>query len=195
MNMDTHMSGSTDKKPHLIKNGIRIQCNTENFVSIVVPGLSTTSSISSTSTPATPSGQEIDHSDHHPAIESSESVDGQARGDPFTSEKSEELLREPTKIPKPKMRITNRYGDPFSDIPEWLQEFRENLVDERVLEHRDSHTRSSHEPSLEPMRSVDLGKHSILSHFPKDRNCEIFQRTKITKGPVQKTHWRSRTSC
>ena len=31
------------QKPHLIKNGIRIQCNTENFVPIVVPGLSTSS--------------------------------------------------------------------------------------------------------------------------------------------------------
>ena len=28
------------QKPHLIKNGIRIPCNTENFVPIVVPGLS-----------------------------------------------------------------------------------------------------------------------------------------------------------
>ena len=64
---------------HLVKNGIRIQCNTENFVPIVVLGLSTTSSSSSTSTPTTPSGQEIDRSDHHPAIESSESVDRQAR--------------------------------------------------------------------------------------------------------------------
>ena len=27
------------QKPHLIKNGIRIQCNTENFVPIVVTGL------------------------------------------------------------------------------------------------------------------------------------------------------------
>ena len=27
------------QKPHLIKNGIRIQCNTENFVPVVVPGL------------------------------------------------------------------------------------------------------------------------------------------------------------
>ena len=27
------------QKPHLIKNGIRIQCNTENFVPNVVPGL------------------------------------------------------------------------------------------------------------------------------------------------------------
>ena len=32
------------QKSHLIKNGIRIQCNTENFVPIVVPGLSTSSS-------------------------------------------------------------------------------------------------------------------------------------------------------
>ena len=29
---------------------------------------------------------------------------------------------------------------------------------------------------------------------PKYRNCEICQRTKIHKGPVQKTQWRSRTS-
>ena len=38
------------QKPHLIKDGIRIICNTENFVPIVVPGLSASSS-SSLSTP------------------------------------------------------------------------------------------------------------------------------------------------
>ena len=32
------------QKPHLIKNGVRIQCNTENLVPIVVPGLSASSS-------------------------------------------------------------------------------------------------------------------------------------------------------
>ena len=48
------------QKPHLIKNGIRIQCNTENFVSIVVPGLSTSSSSSfPSSTSITPSRQDI----------------------------------------------------------------------------------------------------------------------------------------
>ena len=35
------------QKQHLIKNGIRIPCNTENFVPIVVPGLSSSSSGSS----------------------------------------------------------------------------------------------------------------------------------------------------
>ena len=47
------------QKPHLIKNGIRIQCDTENFVPIVVPGLSTSSSSGSyQSTSRTPLRQE-----------------------------------------------------------------------------------------------------------------------------------------
>ena len=47
------------QKPHLIKDGIRIICNTENFVFIVVPGLSTSSSSSlPSSTSMTPSRQE-----------------------------------------------------------------------------------------------------------------------------------------
>ena len=139
----------------------------------------------------------IDHSDHHPAIESGESVDWQAWWDPCTSETSEELLHEPTKIPKPNKTEDHEQvrGNPCSDIPEWLQEFRENLVDERVPGHRDSHASSSHDPSLEPMRSVDLGKHSVYTHFPEVRNCEICQRTKITRAPCRRTYWQSRTSC
>ena len=50
------------QKPHLIQNGVRIQCNTENFVPIVVLGLSTSSSSSMpSSTSVTLSRQEIDH--------------------------------------------------------------------------------------------------------------------------------------
>ena len=50
------------QKPHFIENGIRIQCNTENFVPIVVLGLSTSYSSSlPSSTSMTPSRQEIDH--------------------------------------------------------------------------------------------------------------------------------------
>ena len=59
-------------------------------------------------------------------------------------------------------------GDPYnSDIPEWLQESRESLVEERVPEHRDSHASSSHEPSSQPMRSADLGKHSFKKSLPE----------------------------
>ena len=42
-------------------------------------------------------------------------------------------------------------GDPlYSEIQEWLQEFREILVDDEIPEHGDSHASSSHEVSLEP---------------------------------------------
>ena len=61
-------------------------------------------------------------------------------------------------------------------------------MDDRVPEHRDSHASSSHEPSLQPtpVRSVDLGKHSVFTHFPKDRNCEVCQRTKITRASFRR---------
>ena len=73
------------------------------------------------------------------------------------------------------------------EIPEWLQEFNENLVHDRVPEHRDSHASSSHEASLEPIlkRREDLGKHSVYSHFPQDRSCEICKRTKITRAHAE----------
>ena len=72
------------------------------------------------------------------------------------------------------------------DLPDWLQEFTENLVVERSPEHRDSHASSSHESSSEPQRKVVSGEHSICTHFPKDRNCEIRKRTKITRARCRK---------
>ena len=80
------------------------------------------------------------------------------------------------------MRTTSEYGEnrAIPTYPNWLQEFRENFVDDRVPERRDSHASSSHEPSSEPMpaRNTDLGKHSVYAHFPKDQNCEICQSTR-----------------
>ena len=56
----------------------------------------------------------------------------------------------------------------YSEIPEWLQEFREILVDDEIPEHGDSHASSSHEVSIEPMfkRREDLGKHNVSYSFP-----------------------------
>ena len=111
------------QKPHLIKNGIRIQSFTENFVPIVVPGLSSSSSSCSlSSTSMTPSRQERNHPasssssstsptttvfsdsetreredlsgiNSHPVPVSSSHVEDIERGDP--------MLPKPTKNPKP----------------------------------------------------------------------------------------------
>ena len=61
-------------------------------------------------------------------------------------------------------------------------------MDGEVPERRDSHSSSSHEASLEPTtkRREDLGKHSVYTHFHKDRNCEICKRTKITRAPCRR---------
>ena len=54
-------------------------------------------------------------------------------------------------------------GRASSEIPEWLQEFREILVDDEIPEHGDSHASSSHEASLEPKskRREELCKHNV----------------------------------
>ena len=85
------------------------------------------------------------------------------------------------KIPKTnKEGTTTERGNPLdSEIPEWLQEFKENLVDDEVPLQGGSHASSSHEASLEPTtkRREDLGMHRVYTHFPRD---EI---AKSVKGP------------
>ena len=164
------------QKPHLIKDGIRIVCNTENFVPIVVPGLSSSSSASS-STLRTPLKQE-------------------SCSFPFFHPHLLLLQKAKFRFKKGKMHLTVTFlqcqcliwlcGD--SEIPEWLQEFRENLVDDAIPLQGGSHASSSHEVSLEPTtkRREDLGKHSVHIHFPQDRNCEICKRTKISRVPCRR---------
>ena len=202
------------QKPHLIKNGIRIPCNTENFVPIVVPGLSASSSSGSDpSTSRTLSRQESHYSTSSSSSSSSPTVSDiqtREREDRTESDISPVIVSttvdersgrpdtdQANKNPKINTEEPKReQGDPLfidsgrasSDIPEWLQQFREHLVDDRVPERRHSHASSSHEPSLEPTptRRVDLGKHSVYTNFPKDRNCEICKRTKITRAPCRR---------
>ena len=62
------------QKPHVLEDGIRIICNTENFVPIVVPGLSSSSSGSS-SILRTPLKQESHSSSSSSSSLSSPTVD------------------------------------------------------------------------------------------------------------------------
>ena len=61
-------------------------------------------------------------------------------------------------------------------------------MDDEIPSQGGSHARSSHEASSEPTtkRREDLGKHNMYTHFPKDRNCEICKRTKITRAPCRR---------
>ena len=77
--------GVNGQKPHLIKDGIRIICNTENFVPIVVPGLSSSSSGSS-STLRTPMKQE-----GHSSSSSSSSPSSPTAGEIPVREREDDL--------------------------------------------------------------------------------------------------------
>ena len=180
------------QKPHLIKDGIRIPCNTENFVPIVVPGLSSSSSgsssalrtpmkqeshssSSSSSSPSSPTvgdlsvreREDVINSDIYPVPVSEFVDDTSGRPDETQANKTPKTNKKETTIER---------GDPSdSEIPEWLQEFRENLVDDEIPLQGGSHASSSREVSLEPIakRREDLGKHNGHAHFLKDRSCEI----------------------
>ena len=147
---------------------------------------------SSSSPPYSPSSPTVDeisvreredapNSDISPVPVSTSVDDRSGQPDEIQANKTQKTNKKETTIER---------GNPCDDseIPEWLQEFRENLVDDEIPLQGGSHAHSSHEVSLEPTtkRREDLGKHSVYTHFPKDRNCEICKRTKITRAPCRR---------
>ena len=86
--MGIHTTGSAVKKPHLIRNGKRIDCKKSNYVPFVVPGLSA-SSFSTTPSPTSPlsSSQDsvfdVNRYTENPVHVRSESTSEELRGDPL----------------------------------------------------------------------------------------------------------------
>ena len=102
----------------------------------------------------------------------------------FRAARCEEARRMNQQKPKNNQKWVRR--NPLPDLPGWLEEFTENLVDESVPAHRDAPASSSRESTSEPRVKEVSGKHSIYTHFPKDQNCDICLRTKITRAPCRK---------
>ena len=122
---------TSGQRPQLIKDGRRIKCSTGNHVPIVVPGLSTGSSSSTTHTSSASQPQEAPTPTSRPASTRNESKSSQARGD---------LLLEPTETENTHENQDTELARRglLRDLPEWLQEFLENLVGERVPVHTDA---------------------------------------------------------
>ena len=75
--------------------------------------------------------------------------------------------------------------DRLQDLPDWLEEFTDNLgghTNARVPSHvsQDSDSERATKEAERPR------KHSIFTHFTEDRNCEVCLRTKITKPPCRR---------
>ena len=142
------------QKPRLTKEGKTIVCKTDNFLLFFVPGLSTSSGSNSSSTSTL--------QDLSPTSPAQERSDGLALG---------EWCGSPSKTPNPhRKRDDNRDSDNrLRDLPEWLEQFTDYLEDTEL--HSPAHI-SQDSDSERPTKVVSR-KHSIYTHSPKDRNCEV----------------------
>ena len=157
-----------------------------NYVPFVVPGLSTSSSTTPTPTSSSSSSQDsvFDESRYteNPVPERSGSTSEELLGN---------LQYKDTETEKGEGREEVQ-SDLLHDLPDWLQEYRGNLVDESgpfetLPEDRDTAS-SSHELPMESRAKVELGSgnHSAYTHFPKDPNCDICLKTKITRASCRR---------
>ena len=175
--------------PRLTKNGTTITCIMDNFVPLVVPGLSSSSSSSSAST-------------SRPKNQSKSSGESEASTDPMTTRRAKHACGNrcrQTLIRKPRVARTENEmdeEDPKQGIPDGLQPFTENLEDleTHVPAHPSEREISDSEGDASKVETQKR-KHSIFAHFPKDRKWDMCLRTKNYEGSVQKTPWSINTTC
>ena len=180
-------------KNHISPKMSRESIAIDQTVPFVVRGLSTSSSTTPTPTSSSSSSQDsvfdVKRYAENPVPERSGSTSEELRGNQMhkptaTENKSKNEGREEV------------HSDLLHDLLDWLQGFREKLVDESSpLEPRrnpalkDQNTSSSsHELPMASRAKVDpgSGKHSIYTHFPKDPNCDICLKTKITRASCRR---------
>ena len=86
---------------------------------------------------------------------------------------------------KKKKKMTKNYEENYCKKCRKLQDVKENLAKKNVQPHQYSPS-SSHELPMEPRVKVVSGKHSIYTLFPKNQNCDICLRTKITSSSCRR---------
>ena len=99
------------QKPHLIKDGIRIICNTENFVPIVVPGLT-----SSSSTPSSSLRTPIKQESHSFSSSSSSSPSSPSVGEIQVREREDAPNSDISPVPMSDL-VDDRSGQPEETKP------------------------------------------------------------------------------
>ena len=184
---------TSGRKP-LTKKRKRIDCNISNYVPFVVPGLSANSS-STTPSPTSPSSSSQDsvfddnRYTENPVPERSGSTSGKLEGNPL-HETTE------TENKSKNMEWEEVQRDISHELLDWLQDFGDNLVDERsplepwgnAEQGSQDTSKSPYELPMEPRAKVGpgSGKHSVYTHFPKDPNCDICLKTQITRASCRR---------
>ena len=118
---------TSGQKPHLTKKGKKIQCIISHYVPFAVPGLSESSSITPTPTSSSSSSQDsvfdVNRYTENPVFERSGSTNEELQGN---------LQHKPAETENKNTNAGHEeaQSDLLHDLPDWPQDFRENLVDE-----------------------------------------------------------------
>ena len=186
-NTDISNEWITGQQPQLTQNGHNIICKTDNYVPLVVPGLSSPSSSSSSST-----SKPQDQSNNSGESESVSSDPVRNRRDkPAAGNRMQTVPDKPAAGSRQHdTKDEKDTEDPTQEVPEWLQNITANLEDleKRVPVRISEREISGSEASTKVVDKSKLQKHSTYTHFPKDRNCDVCLRTKITRSPYRKRH-------
>ena len=77
--------------------------------------------------------------------------------------------------------------NPTQGIPDWLQPFTDDLEDLETHVPAHSSEREISDPEGDASKvETQKQKHSLYTHFPKDRSCGVCLRTKITRIPCRR---------
>ena len=178
------------QKPHLTRNGKRIDCKTWHHVPFVVLGLSASSS-STTPSPTSPSSSsqasvfDVNRYTENPVPERSGTTSEVHRRDPLheSTETENKIKKRGTR------RSTEQYITWIAGLATgiqrefgWWKYFNRALRKPRARSQDTS--KSSHELPMEPRAKVEpgSGEHGVYTHFPNDPNFDICLETKITRA-------------
>ena len=156
MNTDPLTSGSAANSHGWQNKGRNIYAKLETFVTIVVPGLSSSSSTSQESIAPT--------STSSPA-----------------SERSDEFA--PGNWSWNPARDSQNSNDRLRNLPEWLEDFTENSENTKMVVPAHTFLMTQIRNAV---RKWHQGSTVFYLRFPKHRNCDICLRTKITRTPCRR---------
>ena len=170
---------TSGQKPHLIKKGKKIHCDTSSHVPCVAPGWSTSSSASSSSSSPTSSSQETVTDTEVPATSRSEkaSEDSSARGNSWHESTENENPNENDDEEFTEWWVA-RCAGLATGVQAWIGWWKWSRTS----------TCFQFFSWITVGAKVVPSKHNIFTHFPKEWNCDICLRTKIRRAS-----WRRRT--
>ena len=155
------------QKPRLTKQGKYNSCKAENFVPLVVPGLSSNSGTSSSSTSPF---QDSSSTSSSPASE---------RSDEHRTRK----LARFTKNSKIRRRTSIEPRTTVCEISQIV--YRSSQIISKIQKCPHPHTFLMTQ-IWNVLQKCASRKHSVQTHFTKDRYCEVSLRTKMTRAPCRR---------